>query len=115
MSKQQFPEVPHGQQSWDAELEDWRQIFINKPYPLFRPTSGLFANLPNANQNDDGLCVVLDPTAGVLPVLSDGAAYRKIGVQSAAQVNSVAVTLAALVSDFNLLLTNRRTSGQQAP
>jgi hypothetical protein len=114
MAKKTYPAVNHGLEGWDTELDAWRTLLQSSPLPIFRPTSGLFANLPTAAQNDDGIAVIADPTAGVILVLSNGSVWRRIPVQSAAQVDSVAATVGALVTDFNALLAKFRTAGVMA-
>lgn len=114
MAKRTYPQIQSTIEGWDGEAEAWRDNLANFPIPIFEPTAGLFANLPAANQNDRGLAAVNDPTAGWILVLSNGSSFRKIPVQAAAQADSVAATLAALVIDFNALLAKRRTAGEQA-
>lgn len=115
MAKVTYPQISHANQSWDAELESWRQNLQYRPLPVYRPTAGAFANLPTASQNDDGLAVIADATAGVIMALSNGTIWRKVPVQAAAQADSTAPDVATLKADFNSLLAKLRTAGVIAP
>lgn len=115
MAKRDYPQIDHAAESWDAALDSWRDNLRNFPLPIYEPPGGAEASLPAATQNDRGVAAVNDPTAGWILVLSTGAAYRRIPVQAAAQSNSVAATVGALVTDFNALLAKLRTSGAIAP
>ncbi len=111
MAKRTYPTVDHATESWDAELAAWRDNLQLFPLPIFEPSGGAFASLPAATQNDRGLAAVNDATAGWILVLSNGAAWRKIPVQAAAQSDSVAADVATLKTDFNALLAKLRASG----
>lgn len=113
MVKVTFPPIQHTLEGWDGELEEWRLIFMNGPLPVFETTT--FASLPAASSHDRSFAFFNDTTAGWLPAFSDGAAWQKIGHQSAARANSVAATVGALVTDFNDLLAKMRTAGLLAP
>lgn len=84
MAKRTYPRPTSEVQGWDGELDDCLDNLDQAPIPLFEPTAGLFANLPAANQNDAGLAVFTDTTAGKILALSNNTTYRKIGVQAAA-------------------------------
>lgn len=115
MAKRTYPQIDHAHESWDAALESWRDNLANAPLPIYEPPGGAEGALPTATQNDRGVAAINDATAGWILVLSNGAAYRKIPVQAAAQANSAAGTVGALVTDFNALLAKLRTSGALAP
>lgn len=84
MAKQTFPAVDSESLGWDAELESWRDILANQPYPLV--SFATVGALPTASQNDDGLCVVatnddVDYT-GIMPHLSTGSGWIKLAPQA---------------------------------
>jgi hypothetical protein len=113
MAKVTYPAVAHGIEGWDGELESWRVILQTGPLPIFEASSGLFANLPTASSNDRSIAFFNESTnsVGWMMAYSDGAAWKKVPRQAAAQVDSVAATVGALVTDFNGLLAKLRASG----
>src|SRR5262245_60330194 len=114
MAKRVWPPILHQAESWDAELDSWRDNLITA-LPLPEPSTGLFADLPNASQNDRGIAAINDPTAGWMAVISNGSAWERIPKRAAARADSTAANLAALIVDFNDLLAKLRTSGAIAP
>lgn len=116
MTKRSYPPLQAGIEGWDALLSGaWRDNLQGFPLPIYEPAGGLAANLPAATQNDRGLAAVNNPTAGWVLALSNGTVYRLVPVQAAAQADSAAGTLGALVTDFNALLAKLRASGALAP
>lgn len=114
MAKRTWPQILHQAESWDAELDSWRDNLITA-LPIPEPSTGLFADLPNASQNDRGIAAINDPTAGWMFVISNGSAWERIPKRAAARADSVAGTVGALVTDFNDLLAKLRIGGTIAP
>lgn len=94
-----------GMQSWDASVEANFNLIFETPLPL--ATYADFGSLPTASSYEG--CIALIEDEDVL-VVSDGAAWTRIGRQAAAQTNSTAVTVGDLVTDFNALLTKLRAT-----
>lgn len=116
MAKRTLPSLQAGIEGWDALLTgDWRDYLQGGPLAVYEPSGGLLANLPPAAQHDRALAFINDPTAGWIPCYSNGTTYLKVPKQAAAQADSVAATLGALVADFNALLAKLRLSGGVAP
>jgi len=88
MAKQVFPEVVADDESWDAQLESWRDIVSAKAFPLF--SAATIAALPTATQNDDGIMVAQDNDGttykGKIVVVSnspDSGVWKKLAWQTA--------------------------------
>lgn len=88
MSKQTFPIVASEDVAWDAQLQDWQDIFSGKAYPLFDVAN--VAALPAANVNDDGLLLITadDGATHTGPILAYSLspttnAWKKLAPQTA--------------------------------
>lgn len=117
MAKPVYPTISSGLEGWDADLQAITAI-LSGPVPL--PLYSSFAALPTAANYDDCLAVYNKGAQGSWPsgkliALSRGGAWSTVGFQCAFQAQSSAGTLAALVTDFNTLLTALKTSGLMAP
>ena len=108
-------------EGWDALITDnfnaTADALANYPLPIakYAAISG-GSGPPTASSYDQCICVANDSvTAGWVIMVSDGAAWNIVPKRAAAQANSVAGTLGALVTDFNSLLAKLRASGVIAP
>lgn len=109
--------INSGIQGWDAAINDNFTVLAAGPWPVYQKTVGDESNLATAfppGSYDRCILFVNHSTLGWIPYYSDGSAWIIIPRRAAAQADSVAVTVAQLVVDFNQLLANRRASGQQA-
>ncbi len=111
------------QQGWDAPLNDTltaaRATVLQGPFPVFEYSTGATPETGIAGAFPPGLydrCVamVLHSTLGWVLMYSDGTTWRVHG-RAANQVDSVAVSAAALVVDFNSLLAKLRAGGVLGP
>lgn len=104
-------------EGWDGPVTDnfdaIKDIFIDNPMPV--KEYALAAALPTASNFDRCIVIKEDATAGWLIRFSDGSTWRIVPTQAAAQADSVAASLGALVTDFNSLLAKLRASGALAP
>lgn len=103
MSKQTFPEIAEDDVAWDVQLQDWHDILMTKPFPLFDVAN--VAALPAANTNDDGLCLITadDGATHTGPILAfslspTSNAWKKLAPQTA---SLVALTVTALAGTAN--------------
>lgn len=116
MAKPALKVIASGTEQWDAAITDNFGFVGTRPTVIaeFADLATLNAAYP-ANQNDRCIAAINDGTAGWVLVMSDGAAWKIIGKQAAAQADSVAPDVLTLKNDFNALLAKLRTAGQLAP
>lgn len=124
MPRPTIVEIPSGEQSWDTSLNDNYRSAWKTSTPVANGTFEQYdgdiegsayediADLPSAAANEG--CVAVVNQGGVGPWVlhfSDGTAWTPIGTQAVDPGDSTAILLATLVTDYNTLLANLRTSG----
>jgi len=93
--------------AWDADVDFNFDLLTGVPLALKQ--YALVGDLPAASSYDDCLALV-----GSVLYISDGAAWSPYLAQAATVADSVAVTVAAMASDFNDLLASLQTAGIMA-
>lgn len=117
MSKPLWSDVQSGAEGWDAAVQDNVEVLKSGPWPVYEHAgneTNLASTFP-ASQHDRCVCWVNHTTLGWLLYWSDGTSWRPLPKQAAAQADSVAGSVGALVTDFNALLAKLRAAGVLAP
>lgn len=110
--------ISHGVEGWDGALNDNFEVLTLGPWPAFEQAAGDETNLPVTfppASYDRCIAFVNHTTLGWIMYYSTGTTWLVVPHRAAAQADSVAVTLAALVVDFNSLLAKLRAAGVIAP
>lgn len=94
---------------WDIPVDGNFTKIFGTPYPP--PEFADYASLPTATSYDGCVAWLLDEEC---LVFSTSGAWERMGWRSANQADSTAVTVAALVIDFNALLAKLQASNQMS-
>lgn len=104
MARISYTALASGQQGWDATINGNLAVAFDGPFPFKEYAT--YGALPAAGA--DNVRCVAALTAEHRLVISNGTIWLRMPTMAAAQADSVAATLAALVIDFNLLLAKLR-------
>jgi hypothetical protein len=104
-------EIAAGEAGWDGEADNNFALLVDGPFPIY-----LAANtgaLPAASGYEACLALV-GTSANARLYISNGTSWVLYDPKSVYQADSTAADVAALVADFNTLLTNLKNAGLMA-
>ena len=99
--------IASGIAAWDADSDSNFDKITGAPFPMFQVA--VVGNLPAASSYEDCFALVDDTL-----YISNGSTWEVYTGQAANVPDSVAVTVAAMASDFNDLLAALQTAGIMA-